>query len=136
MERKGIIKKGFVLAGLMNVMGVFTFSRMFSNPVIPQFDSNALSNFGLLMIVIWGMAYISIAHNYYKVKWIVLVFAVEKLIYGIHWTNWITNNDLSDVAEKDKMAGVFFAIYGVNDWIFFLFFLIVFIQLVRSKSND
>ncbi len=131
--KKELISKGFIAAGLMNIGGVLTFSRFFSNTVIQEFDSEALSNFGLLMIVIWGLAYISVNKIYENVKWLVGVFAVEKLIYAVYWTNWIVNNNISDVFEKDKMAGIFFAIYGINDWIFFIFFLIIFTRLLRMK---
>jgi len=66
---------------------VLVFSRFFSNPVIAEFDPSVLSNFGLLMIFIWGLAYISVAKNSNKVKWPVGIFAIEKLIYGYVWTN-------------------------------------------------
>jgi hypothetical protein len=120
----------------MNISGVLIFSRLFNNPVIAEFDAQTLSNFGLLMIVIWGFAYIAVSKSFYEVKWLVGVFTIEKLIYAVIWTNWQMNNNLSDVFEKDKMAGIFYAIYGINDWIFFFFFLLVFIRLVRSKKNS
>ena len=115
-------------------MGVLVFSRFFTNPVIPEYDPVVMSNFGLLMIVVWGLAYISVAKNYPNVKWLVGVFAVEKLIYGFIWTKWMLNNNLSDVFEKDTMAGIFYSIYGVNDWIFFVFFSFVFIRLINSTK--
>ena len=129
------ISKGFVLAGLMNIIGVLANSRFFTNAVIPAFDAEVMSNFGLLMIVVWGLAYISVAKDFEGVKWLVGVFAIEKFIYGFVWTKWILNNDLSAVFAKDKFAGIFYAIYGVNDWVFFLFFLLVFIRLISSKNN-
>lgn len=122
-----------MIAGLMN-MSVLVFSKFFTNPVIPETDPAVMSNFGLLMIVIWGLAYITIAKTYQNVKWLVGVFAIEKFIYGFNWTNWILNNDLTAVYDKDLFAGLFFSVYGVNDWLFFLFFLYVFIQLYRSKK--
>ena len=128
------ITKGFILAGLMNIIGVLVNSRFFSNSVIPNVHPEVMSNFGLLMITIWGLAYISVAKNFEKVKWLVGVFAVEKLIYGLTWTKWILSNNLSNVFEKDKLAGIFYAIYGVNDWIFFIFFSLVFIRLITSKK--
>ncbi|WP_339697767.1 hypothetical protein [Algoriphagus aquimarinus] len=128
------ISKGFVTAGLMN-MAVLVFSRFFTNPVIPEFDPVVMSNFGLLMIVVWGLAYISVAKNYHHVKWLVGVFAIEKLIYGFIWIKWMLNNNVSDVFEKDIMAGIFYSVYGVNDWIFFIFFSFVFIRLINSKNN-
>ncbi len=127
------ITKGFVIAGLIN-MSVLVFSRFFTNPVISEFDPDVMSNFGLLMIVIWGLAYISVAKNYYNVKWLVAVFVVEKFIYGFVWIRWMLNNSVLDVFEKDKMTGIFFATYGVNDWLFFIFFLLVYIRL-SVKTN-
>lgn len=94
-----------------------------------------MSNFGLLMVVIWGLAYISIAKNFRHVKWLVAVFAVEKFIYGYVWINWLINNNISEVYEKDLPAGMFFSIYGLNDWIFFAFFSTVFIYLMKLKIN-
>ena len=128
MTSNNKITTGFIAAGLMN-MSVLVFSRFFTNSVITETDPVVASNFGLLMIVIWGLAYISVARKYNHVKWLVGVFAVEKLIYGIVWTMWILNNQVSDVFAKDMMAGIFFSVYGVNDWIFCVFFTIVFIRL-------
>lgn len=127
------ITKGFILAGLAN-MTVLVFSKLFTNPVISEFDPVVMSNFGLLMIVVWGLTYISVAKSYPHVKWLVGVFAIEKLIYAAVWINWILNHDLSAVYEKDLMAGFFYSIYGVNDCLFFAFFSFVFIRLHQGKS--
>jgi hypothetical protein len=125
------ITKGFIISGLMN-LSVLIFSRFFTNSTIPEFDPEVMSNFGLLMIVLWGFAYMSIAKNYQNLKWLVAVFAIEKFAYGFTWTKWLLNNNLSEVYEKDTMAGLFYSIYGVNDWLFFVFFMFVFIRLFRK----
>lgn len=130
-----IITKGFVVAGLMN-LSVLIFSRFFTNSTIPETDPVVMSNFGLLMIAVWGLAYISVAKHYNSVKWLVAVFALEKLIYGCIWTQWILNNDIADVYKKDTMAGMFYSVYGINDWLFFVFFLVVFITLIKTKNNQ
>jgi uncharacterized membrane protein len=127
------IEKGFILSGLMNLT-VLIFSRFFSNSTIPEYDPMVMSNFGLLMIVIWGLAYISVAKNYEKVKWIVGVFAIEKSIYGYIWINWMFNNKVSEVYGKDTMAGLFYSIYGLNDLIFCAFFLFVFIKITNNPE--
>jgi hypothetical protein len=128
------ITKGFVIAGLMN-MAVLVFSRFFTNSVIPESDPVVMSNFGLLMIVVWGLAFISVARNYHSVKWLVGVFAIEKFIYGFIWIKWMLNNNVLEVFAKDKMAGIFYSVYGVNDWMFFIFFLLVFIRLIKIGNN-
>ena len=129
-----LLTKGFFLAGLMNILGVLTFSRFFTNAVIPEFDNQAMSNFGLIMIVFWGFVFISVSKNFQNLKWLIAVFTLEKLIYATHWTKWMTTNNLTDVFEKDTMAGLFYTIYGINDWIFFVFFLFVFIRLARERK--
>lgn len=129
------ISKGFIIAGIMN-SSVLLFSRLFTNTTIPEFDPTVMSNFGLFMIFIWGLAYISVAKDFKNVKWLIAIFAVEKFIYGYIWINWMLNNNVSAVFEKDLMAGAFYAIYGVNDWLFFIFFSFVFIRLMRFRNSE
>jgi len=135
---KRVIGKGFVLSGIMNIGGALIFSRFFTNKIIPEADPVVMSNFGLLMIIVWGLVFLSISQKYEQLNWLVGVFAIEKLIYGFNWINWISTNDLSAVFNKDQMAGIFYATYGVNDFLFFVFFLYVFIKSFTStgfKSN-
>lgn len=133
--KKTTITKGFIIAGLMNAT-VLIFSKLFTNSTIPEFDPQVMSNFGLLMILIWGLAYMSVAKKYYQVRWLVGIFVIEKFIYGFIWTNWIINNNVYEVYKKDVMAGLFYSIYGINDWVFFIFFLSVFIHLFRTKNSE
>ena len=126
------ITKGFILSCLSNIVAVLILSRFFTNEFIPKYDNTVMSNFGLVMIVVWGFAYISVAKSYAKVKWLVAVFAIEKLIYGVIWINWRLKNDVSAIFEEDKMAGIFYAIYGINDLLFFVFFSYVFIKLLKK----
>jgi hypothetical protein len=130
-SNKNKLKYGFIIAGLMN-FSVLVFSKFFTNPVIVELDPAVMSDFGLLMIMLWGVAYISINKSYQNVKWLVAVFAIEKIIYGINWINWLMNNSLSDAYEKDLLAGMFYSIYGLNDWIFFIFFTYVFISISKK----
>ena len=51
---KGLIGKGFVLSGKMNTGGASIFSRFLTNKTTPEADPVVMSNFGLLMIVVWG----------------------------------------------------------------------------------
>tara|TARA_B110000305_G_scaffold133698_1_gene149244 strand:- start:858 stop:1277 length:420 start_codon:yes stop_codon:yes gene_type:complete len=135
---KGLIAKGFILSGIMNIGGTLIFSRFFTNETIPEADPVVMSNFGLLMIFVWGLVFLSISQKYEQLNWLVGVFAIEKLIYGFNWINWISNNDLYVVYNKDQMAGIFYATYGVNDLLFFVFFMSVFIKSFTStgfKSN-
>ncbi|WP_175574447.1 hypothetical protein [Algoriphagus marinus] len=132
--KKGLIKKGMYLSGISNIVGVLLFSKFYSNTVINEADPVVMSNFGLLMITVWGLAFIAMAPKWEKLKWLIGAFAIEKFIYGFVWTNWLLNNDLSSVYEQDTMAGIFYTIYGPNDWFFFLFYLVVFIYLNSTQK--
>lgn len=123
------------LSGIMNIAGVLVFSRLFTNKVINETDPEVMSNFGLLMIVLWGLVYFAIASNWEQLKWVIGTVVIEKFIYGFTWTKWIMNHELSSVYEQDTMAGIFYTIYGLNDWLFCIFFLFVFIHLSKSQRN-
>ena len=110
----------------MNIGGVLLFSRAFTNTAINNADPVVMSNFGLLMIVVWGAAYIATAAISSSVKWLTAVFALEKLVYVAVWVIWLANNSLAQLYAKDFFAGVFFSIYGLNDFVFMLFFAWVF----------
>ena len=132
---------GLIAAALMNISGVLIFTRAFTNTAINNADPVVMSNFGLLMIVVWGLAYLSvvplvrgatvlspdrrdlsltsISTNY---RWIFAAFAIEKLVYVVVWIAWHLDNSVVSLYAKDVFAGVFFSIYGLNDFIFMLFF--------------
>ena len=129
-----LIKQGFILAALMN-FSVLVFSRGFSNTAINEADPVVMSNFGLLMIVMWGIAYLSVAMVTSNVKWVAAAFALEKLIYGVCWVNWLSGNSLTAVYEADLFAGVFYSIYGLNDFLFMIFFAWVFVAQHKSHRT-
>ena len=124
---------GFVAAGLMNIGGVLVFSRAFTNTAINEADPVVMSNFGLLMIVVWGLAYLGAATVTSGVRWIAGAFALEKLVYVVVWFQWLSANSLEDLYAKDVWASVFFSIYGANDLVFMLFFAWVFFLKQPSR---
>ena len=117
----------------MNVGGVLLLSRAFTNVAIGEADPVVMSNFGLLMIAVWGLAYLGAASISSSVKWLVGAFALEKLVYVLVWLMWLSNNSLAELYSRDVFAGVFYSIYGLNDFVFMLFFMFVFFMRHRSK---
>lgn len=132
MDKK-LIKNGFILAALMN-FSVLVFSRGFSNVAINEADPIVMSNFGLLMIVMWGLAYLSAITVISNIKWIAGAFALEKLIYVVVWVKWLLGNSLETVYSADLFAGVFYSIYGLNDFLFMVFFAWVFLSASQKDS--
>ncbi len=128
-----MVKSGLIAAGLMNISGALIFSRAFTNEAINNADPVVMSNFGLLMIVVWGLAYIGASTISSNIKWLAGAFALEKLVYVVVWIMWHSQNSLAQLYSKDMFAGVFFSIYGLNDFVFMLFFAWVFLSQ-RAKD--
>ncbi|MDP3250886.1 MAG: hypothetical protein Q8M77_03130 [Hydrogenophaga sp.] len=124
--RKNLVRNGFIAAGVMNIGGVLLFSRAFTNNAITEADPIVMSNFGLLMIAVWGLAYVGAAMASTGIKWLAGAFAIEKVVYVGAWLLWHSNNNLMALYSKDVFAGIFFSIYGLNDLGFMLFFAWVF----------
>ena len=122
--RPTTIRFGLIVAGFTNILGVLIFSRFFTNEWISKADPVVMSTFGLIMIIVWGFAYISVSKGFEQVKLLLAVFAVEKLIYGLIWINWIFYNDIRILYKQDLMAGMFYSMYGLLDLIFMAFFVI------------
>ena len=131
---KNLIKNGFIAAALMNIGGVLLFSKAFSNTVLNAADPVVMSNFGLLMIIIWGLAYLGAAFIKSNIAWLAGAFALEKLVYVVVWGMWMSNNSLISVFDADIFAGIFYSIYGLNDLAFMLFFAWVFISQQAQKT--
>jgi hypothetical protein len=122
------VKNGLIAAGMMNIGGVLLFSRAFSNEAINNADPVVMSNFGLVMIAVWGLAYWGAATIGTHARWLLGAFAVEKAVYVVVWVTWLSKNSLLSLYSKDVFAGIFYSIYGLNDFVFMLFFCSVFLS--------
>ena len=131
-----IIQRGFIIAGLSNILGVIICSRAFTNDVMLATQPEVMGYFGLISIILWGFAYIAVRKSYKQTRWLVGVFVIEKLAYVTAWLTFITSRSLSSVYELDILAGIFYTIYGANDFIFMLFFSFVFLNQGQVPSKN
>lgn len=129
---KKFIRNGFIAAGLTNVMGGLVFSKFLTNDLLSSLQPDVLSNFGMIMIMVWGLAYIAVSNSYENVKWLVIVFAIEKFAYAFVWAKWFFANDLSQVLEQDVLTGIFYSIYGPSDFMYGVFFAVVAWKLFKK----
>ncbi len=130
----GLVKKGFIAAALANIGGVLVFSRGFTNVAINNADPVVMSNFGLLIIMVWGLAYLGASTIPSNLKWLAGAFTLEKLVYVVSWVRWLSDHSLASVYSTDLFAGIFFSIYGLNDFVFMLFFAWVFFSNPGGKT--
>ncbi len=135
--KKKLIKRIFILAGLVNIGGILLFSKFFTNDYLTQVNAQTFSNLSLVLIMIWGAAYIVVAGQISKVPALSLVFAIEKAVYVFDYVSWLqsTPYSLGAIWQHDLLTGTFYAVYGLNDLLFGVFFLVVFFQFTfRSKT--
>lgn len=125
---------GYILAGLYNFSIIF-FNKFFTND-LGKYDN--LFNFnGIIMILLWGISYVSIYDKYQNLPFLNFVFFVEKMYFVFKWIIWQKNNfyNLPTIFTEDKFTGIFYAVYGIGDFAFGLFFLTMGLNsLLRGKT--
>jgi len=128
---------GFRLAAATNILGVLVFSWGLTNERLTELSPIVFSRFGLISIMLWGMAYWAVASSYLAVPFLVAVFAIEKLIYVITWVIWIKEHggELPSLFTESPLTATFFSIYGQIDLAFGLFFAFAAMQGFRGESK-
>ena len=137
MHPNSKITLGFYLAGAANILGILTFSLAWTNNELSRLSPRVFSAFGILAVILWGLAYLSVARTYHHVPKLVAVFALEKLVYVITWAWWIFHHgaDLPALYQTAPFTALFYTLYGPQDLAFGLFFAAVALR-ANPKIHD
>ena len=132
------ITRGFILAGAVNVFGMLTISKLFTNSLLSATDPAVFSWLGQVAIVLWGFAYWAVAKQFRHVPYLVLVFCIEKMVYTVAWLLWVLRNghSLTSIASESPMTALFFGAYGAGDFAFALFFGWVALKVLKTGSTS
>lgn len=130
-----MFRLGFVLAGITNIFGILMVTKWMTSPTLRQADPAVFGDFGILMIMLWGLAYIGTADFASKAVLLPLAFAIEKAAYTINWAFWLRDNSpqLDVIRPVDPGGALFLQAYGLNDAVFGVFFL--FVAIVNWKRS-
>lgn len=92
---------------------------------LEKYDSAHFNIHGVISILLWGLAYVSINQSYKQVPYLNLVFALEKFYYFVVWIVWLKGNhaNLRAMFNENFLTGLFYSGYGIGDLLFGLFFL-------------
>ena len=133
---RSLITKGFLFAGCVNFFGTLLVSRGFTNQLLTSLNPVVFSHFGLIAIMLWGMAYVAVSKSYQNVPFVVMVFMVEKFIYAVAWLLWICRSahQLPGLLSDAPLTGAFYLSYGVVDFLFGVFFAWVACSTLRARS--
>jgi len=119
-----------IFIGLMNLSLLGFLTPLLNGELLAATDPLFFSWSGVLLIALWGLAYIAVAPIWDKAPWLLLVFAVEKLVFDLRWVHWLTNygeQSLAALYQQDVMVALFYSGYGIWDGacalVFFWYFL-------------
>jgi len=113
---------GFIASGLVNVFGALIFTRGFSSNALGELYPEVCSRFGMVVVIVWGLAYLAVARR--PPAMLCFVFAIEKAVYVASWLYWMLErgSELPAIWSRDPLSATFLAIYGINDLAFGVFF--------------
>ena len=133
-----VIRTGFYLAGLVNILGITLVSHGLQSDTLVKADPAVFSNFGILCIMLWGLAYIASAPHATAAIFLPAVFALEKLLYTVNWVQWFAahGGEVESITQQDMLGGLFLGGYGVVDGVFCLFFAMVALNNWNKRKNQ
>ncbi len=119
------IQHTLVAGTIVNIIGILVFSAGFTNQYITELSPGIFSQFGLVMIMVWGVGYSAVSRQAKPQKQIVGVFGLEKMVYGLTWIGWMYSHSsmLPTVFDRSALTGIFYALYGPIDIVFGILFL-------------
>ena len=123
--------KGLVFAGLFNILGVLTFTRGMRDFSVGTYFPELFSMWGMALIMVWGLAFMSMAGRYSRAPEILLVFVLEKVFYFGAWCWWQWGHfaQLPGMWKANWLAATFYSVYGPLDLAFAFFFLALFFRV-------
>jgi hypothetical protein len=112
--------------GLPNLALLLFLTPVMNGALLAAEDPRLFHQSGVLLIGLWGLAYIFVAPSWRKLWPMMFVFAVEKAVYVWAWIQWMESNQqrVGSLIEQDLFVGLFFAAYGIWDGFCMVMFLI------------
>lgn len=131
-----IIPSVYYTAAFANTIGVLIFTKGLTNQTLINSHPTLFSQFGIIMVMVWGLCYLACTQAAQVQKRISLIFALEKCVYLISWVLLLQSDfDWESLYQQDVLAGLFYSIYGVVDGIYMLLFLYCAYTVHKTKSS-
>lgn len=124
-----MLQPAFILksAALANWLGVLIFSKLLTNHAAFGKVDPLFSLAGLILILVWGLAFWSVSLNPQAMRPLLLVFVIEKLVYAANHAYWLfKGGSVVALLSQDLMLGIFYTIYGANDALYAVLFFIAY----------
>jgi hypothetical protein len=115
---------GFWAAAAYNIAGMLVFSKVLTNTAMFEADPLMFSRPACLLVMVWGLAYLAQSFSWRTAPAVSAVFALEKAIFAGWWVIWLVGHatEIPALLQQDFFAGAFYAVYGLGDAAFMVFF--------------
>jgi len=125
---------GFAICGAYNILGCLLFTKFFCSKSFFTVYPEVFGKEGIVFIMLWGLAYLSVSYTYVYTPFTVLVFVLEKLTYVIIYIYFLTKKNgpelIKKVGVEDPLAAMFFGCFGIGDFLSGIFFAVAFIVAI------
>lgn len=129
------VRIGFYAAAAYNIVGMLVFSKGFTNDVLFSTDPGLFSRQGCVLVMIWGLVFLAQSTSWRVAPWVSAAFALEKVFFASSWALWMATEShrLPEITAADPLAGAFYAVYGVGDALFAVFFAWAFLRARSAR---
>lgn len=126
-----------LLFGLVNLSLLGFLTPLLDGAALAAQDPLFFSWPGVLVIGLWGLAYMAVAPIWRMAPWLLLVFALEKAFFAGRWLLWLSEHHagMSALFEKAPTVAMFYAGYGAWDGFCALMFLLFCLRARRLQGG-
>lgn len=130
------LQRIIILVGLVNLTLLGSLTPLMDGGLLAAQDPLFFSWSGVVIIALWGLAYIASAPHWQQLPGLMLVFAIEKLLFAGRWALWMGDNSsqLPTLFEQDVMVALFYSGYGIWDGACALLFLFLFVRARKAGA--
>ena len=127
-----------VIFGLVNLTLLGSLTPLMDGDLLAQQDALLFSWPGVVVIALWGLAYIASANQWQLLPGLMLVFAAEKFFFAGRWAWWMSHNsgELSNLMTLDPMVALFFGGYGLWDGFCGIVFAVLALKALNGSKSQ
>jgi len=93
---------GFAICAIYNILGCLCVTKFFTSKTFFTIYPEVFGREGMICIMLWGLAYLSIMFSYVNTPYTTLVFVVEKLLYVIIYIVFLTKKKWRGIDKKSR----------------------------------
>lgn len=113
-----------VILGLINLLPLIYLTPLKDHEQLHRADALWFGAPGLVLIALWGLAYMAAARHWALLPGMMAVFALEKALYSTHWMLWLgdSGDRMEFLLARDPLTAFFLGGYGAWDGLCAIYF--------------